>query len=51
MTSRGVVRRRALPTCREVQVTVRFVRLTRRWLAMATLKTEGAREVQAEWPG
>ena len=39
MTSRGGGRRRARPTFREVHVTVRSVRLTRRWLEMATLKT------------
>jgi hypothetical protein len=38
MTSRGVVRRRALPTFREVQVTVWSWKLTRRGLAMATVK-------------
>jgi hypothetical protein len=50
LTARGVVRRRTLPTCREVQVTVRSCRLTRRWWEMATLKPEGAREVQAAGP-
>jgi len=50
MTSRWVVRRRALPTLREVKVTVRPVRETMRLLEMATLKTYGAREVKAAWP-
>lgn len=50
MTSRGAGRRRALPTVREVNETVRSVRLTRWWLAMATWKTAGAREVKAAWP-
>src|SRR6266851_999260 len=50
MTSRWAVRRRALPTLRSVKVTGRPVRLTRRWLERATLKTYGAREVKAEWP-
>ena len=50
MTSRWAVRGRALPTFREVKVTVRSVSATRRRLEMATLKTEGAREVKAEWP-
>jgi hypothetical protein len=43
MTSRWVVRGRGLPPCREVQVTVRSLSETRRRLAMATVKTEGAR--------
>ena len=50
MASRWVVRGRALPTFREVQVTVRSVRETRRRLAMATVQTAGAREMQAAWP-
>ena len=41
---------RALPTFREVKGTVRSGRLTRRWGESAPLKTEGAREVTAEWP-
>ena len=50
MTSSGVVRRRARPTFREVQVTGRSMRPTMRRLEMATLQTEGAREVKAEEP-
>jgi hypothetical protein len=50
MTSRGAVRRRARPTCREVHVTVRSVRRTRRWWERATVQTEGAREGKAEEP-
>jgi hypothetical protein len=50
MTSRCAVRRRVLPTCREVQGTVRSVSETRRRVEMATVKTEGAREVQAAGP-
>ena len=50
MTSRWAVRGRALPTFREVKVPVRSVSETMRLLAMATRKTSGAREVQAEWP-
>jgi hypothetical protein len=43
MTSRWAVRRRALPTLREVKVAVRSVSETIRCLEMATLKTYGAR--------
>jgi hypothetical protein len=50
MPSRCEVRRRARPTCREVQVPGWSVRLTRGWVARATWQTEGAREVQAAWP-
>ena len=50
MTSRVVVRGRALPGLREVQMTGWSLRATRRLLARATLKTEGARDVQAGWP-
>jgi hypothetical protein len=50
LTSRWAVRRRALPPCREVTVTVRSVRPTIRLLERATLKTYGAREVKAEGP-
>ena len=50
MTSRWAVRGRALPTFREVKVTVRSLSETRRLLEMATRKTYGAREGKAEWP-
>jgi len=50
MTSRWAVRRRALPTFREGKVPVRSLRETMRRLEMATLKTDGAREVKAECP-
>jgi hypothetical protein len=46
----GGVRRRALPTFREVQVTVRSLSETMRLLERAPLKTEGARAGKAEWP-
>src|SRR5262245_59215024 len=50
MPSRWAVRRRVLPTFREVKVTGRSWSETIRLLAMATLKTEGARDGKAEWP-
>src|SRR5438552_2361949 len=50
MASSVVVRGRALPTLREVQVTVRSLRPTMRRLEMATVKTYGARYLQAVWP-
>jgi hypothetical protein len=50
MTSRGLVRGRARPPGREVQGPVRCGRATRRWVAMATLTTAGAREVPAAGP-
>ena len=50
MTSRWVVRERALPGLREVKVTVRSWSATMRLLAMATLKTYGARYVKDVWP-
>ena len=50
MASRWVVRGRALPPFREGKGTVRSVSETRRRVAMATVQTYGAREVQAEWP-
>src|SRR5437879_1434766 len=50
MTSRWAVRGRALPTFRSVKVTVRSLRPTIRLLEIATRKTDGAREVKAEWP-
>ena len=49
-TSSGGGRRRALPTGREGQGPGRSSRPTRRRWAMATVQTEGAREVQAEEP-
>ena len=50
VTSSGAVRGRALPTFREVKVTVRSLRETMRLLEMTPRKTYGAREVKAEWP-
>ena len=49
-TSRRVVRGRGLPGLREVQVTMRSCRPMMRRLEMATLKTEGARDVKEVAP-
>ena len=49
MASRVVGRRRARPTLRSVQGTVRFRSEPLRRLASATLQTYGARYVRAEW--
>src|SRR5439155_14722207 len=49
-TSRRVVRGRVLPGVREVKVTMRSCRPMMRRLEMATLKTEGARDVKEVAP-